>query len=153
MIVVEPTSPRANGTQDLLELSHALMLSLFSPESCHFLDLDALEADNIHLFAAREGLDFLGTGALAIKDGYGEVKSMFTLEAARGQGVGAALLRQLEDTAREHGLTSLKLETGDTLHAAHRLYERNGFTFCGPFGHYKDIPESLFMVKSLETDQ
>ena len=80
-------------------------------------------------------------------------KSMFTLEAARGQGVGAALLRQLEDTAREHGLTSLKLETGDTLHAAHRLYERNGFTFCGPFGDYKDIPESLFMVKSLETDQ
>ena len=153
MIVVEPTSPRANGTQDLLELSHALMLSLFSPESCHFLDLDALEADNIHLFAAREGLDFLGTGALAIKDGYGEVKSMFTSEAARGKGVGAALLRQLEDTACEHGLTSLKLETGDTLHAAHRLYERNGFTFCGPFGDYKDIPESLFMVKSLETDQ
>jgi putative acetyltransferase len=84
MIVVEPTTPRASGTQDLLELSHALMLSLFSPESCHFLDLDALEADNIHLFAAREGPDMLGTGALAIKDGYGEVKSMFTLEAARG---------------------------------------------------------------------
>ena len=149
MIVVESTTPRASGTQDLLELSHALMLSLFSPESCHFLDLDALEADNIHLFAAREGRDMLGTGALAIKDGYGEVKSMFTLEAARGKGVGAALLRQVEDTAREHGLTTLKLETGDTLHAAHRLYERHGFSFCGPFGEYKDVPESLFMEKDL----
>ena len=149
MIVVEPTTPRANGTQDLLELSHALMLSLFSPESCHFLDLDALEADNIHLFAAREGTEIFGTGALAIKDGYGEVKSMFTLEAARGKGVAAALLRQIEDTARAHGLTSLKLETGDTLHAAHRLYERQGFTFCKPFGDYKDIPESLFMEKDL----
>ena len=149
MIVVEPTTPRASGTQDLLELSHALMLSLFSPESCHFLDLDALEADNIHLFAARIGNDMLGTGALAIKDGYGEVKSMFTLEAARGKGVAAALLRQVEDTARENGLTSLKLETGDTLHAAHRLYERHGFTFCDPFGDYKDIPESLFMEKDL----
>ena len=149
MIVVESTTPRASGTQDLLELSHALMLSLFSPESCHFLDLDALEADNIHLFAAREGRDMLGTGALAIKDGYGEVKSMFTLEASRGKGVGAALLRQVEDTAREHGLTTLKLETGDTLHAAHRLYERHGFSFCGPFGEYKDVPESLFMEKDL----
>ena len=149
MIVVEPTTPRASGTQDLLELSHALMLSLFSPESCHFLDLDALEADNIHLFAAREGRDMLGTGALAIKDGYGEVKSMFTLEAARGKGVGAALLRQVEDTAREHGLTTLKLETGDTLHAAHRLYERQGLSFWGPFGEYKDVPESLFMEKDL----
>ena len=149
MIVVEPTSPRASGTQDLLEMSHALMLSLFSPESCHFLDLDALEADNIHLFAAREGQETLGTGALAIKDGYGEVKSMFTLEAARGKGVAAALLRQIEDTAREHNLTSLKLETGDTVHAAHRLYERHGFTFCGPFGDYVEMPESLFMKKSL----
>ena len=149
MIFIEPTSPRAKGTQDLLEQSHALMLSLFSEEACHFLDLDALEADDIHLFAAREGDTILGTGALAIKDGYGEVKSMFTLEAARGKGVGAALLRQVEDTAREHGLTTLKLETGDTLHAAHRLYERHGFSFCGPFGDYKDVPESLFMEKDL----
>jgi len=150
MIIVEPTSPRAQGTQDLLEMSHALMLSLFSPESCHFLDLDALEADNIHLFAARIGDDVHGTGALVIKDGYGEVKSMFTCDAARGKGVAAALLRQIEDTAREHDLKALKLETGDTLHAAHRLYERHGFTFCGPFGAYKDMPESLFMEKSLE---
>ena len=149
MIVVEPTSPRASGTQDLLEMSHALMLSLFSPKSCHFLDLDALEANNIHLFAAREGQETLGTGALAIKDGYGEVKSMFTLEAARGKGVAAALLRQIEDSAREHNLTALKLETGDTLHAAHRFYERNGFKFCGPFGDYVEAPESLFMEKTL----
>ena len=153
MIVVDPTSPRAAGTQDLLEMSHALMLSLFSPESCHFLDLDALEADNIHLFAAREGQETLGKGALAIKDAYGEVKSMFTLEAARGKGVAAALLRQIEDTAREHNLPALKLETGDTLHAAHRLYERHGFAFCGPFADYKDVPESLFMEKSLDDAQ
>lgn len=149
MIIVEPTSPRATGTQELLEQSHALMLSLFSPDACHFLDLDALEADNIHLFAAREGDRTLGTGALAVKDGYGEVKSMFTADAARGKGVAAALLRQIEDTAREKNLPALKLETGDTLHAAHRLYERHGFTFCGPFGDYKDIPESLFMEKAL----
>ncbi len=152
MLIVEPTSPRATGVQDLLEQSHALMLSLFDPDSCHFLDLDALEADNIHLFAAREGEQILGTGALAIKDGYGEVKSMFTADAARGKGVAAALLRQIEDTAREKNLPALKLETGDTLHAAHRLYERHGFTYCGPFGDYKEAPESLFMEKTLTDD-
>lgn len=149
MIIVEPTTPQAAGTKELLEQSHALMLSLFPAEACHFLDFQALEADNIHLFAAREGNKTLGTGALAIKDGYGEVKSMFTAEAARGKGVAAALLRQIEDTAREAGLPWLKLETGDVLHAAHRLYERHGFTFCGPFGSYKDVPESLFMEKAL----
>ena len=149
MIIVEPTTPQAAGTKELLEQSHALMLSLFSPDACHFLDFAALEADNIHLFAAREGDVTLGTGAIAIKEGYGEVKSMFTSEAARGKGVAAALMRQIEDTAREHNLPELKLETGDVLYAAHRLYERHGFTFCGPFGDYEDVPESRFMEKTL----
>ncbi|MEP5152576.1 GNAT family N-acetyltransferase [Planktotalea sp.] len=150
MIIIEPSSPRDPATKALLEQSHALMLSLFSPDACHFLDLEALEADNIHLFAARIGDEVMGTGALAVKDGYGEVKSMFTSEAGRGKGIAAAMLRQIEDTAREQGLTDLKLETGDVLHAAHRLYERNGFAFCGPFGDYKEVPESLFMEKSLK---
>lgn len=149
MIIVEPSTPHASGTKELLEQSHALMLSLFSADACHFLDLDALAADNIHLFAAREGDAVLGTGALAIKDGYGEVKSMFTSEAARGKGVAAALLRQIEDTARGLDLPALKLETGDVLYAAHRLYQRHGFTFCGPFGSYIEAPESVFMEKQL----
>lgn len=149
MLIIEPTSPRAPGTQALLEQSHALMLSLFSPDACHFLDFDALAADNIHLFAARIGTEILGTGALAVKDGYGEVKSMFTSETARGKGVAAALLRQIEDKAREQNLPMLRLETGTGLDAAHRLYERNGFTYCGAFGDYEAAPESLFMEKSL----
>lgn len=149
MLIIEATSPRTPGTRDLLEQSHALMLSMFSPDACHFLDLDALEADNIHLFAARIGEETLGTGALALKDGYGEVKSMFTSPAARGKGVAAALLRQIEDTAREHGLAALKLETGVGLDAAHHLYERFGFSYTGPFGDYQAAPESLFMEKPL----
>jgi len=151
MLIVEKTSPRDPGARALLEQSHALMLSLFSPDACHFLDLDALEAGNIHLFAAREGDQTLGTGALANKGTYGEVKSMFTAEAARGKGVAAALLRQIEDTAIEMGLPELKLETGTGLDAAHRLYERTGFTYCGPFGDYKNAPESLFMTKPLKS--
>lgn len=149
MVIVERTSPRAPETRALLEQSHALMLSLFSPESCHFLDLDALEADHIHLYAARIGDQVLGTGALMIKTGYGEVKSMFTSDGARGKGIGAALLRQIEDAAQEHGLDWLKLETGTGLDAAHRLYQSHGFVFCDVFGDYKAIPESLFMEKRL----
>lgn len=149
MLLIEPTSPRAPGTKALLEQSHALMLSLFSPDACHFLDLEALEDDSIHLFAARIGDETVGTGALAVKSGYGEVKSMFTSDAARGKGVAAALLRQIEDTAIALKLPELKLETGTGLDAAHRLYERSGFTYTGPFGDYKAQPESLFMTKTL----
>ena len=74
---------------------------------------------------------------------------MFTSALARGQGVATALLHQLEDHARAQELTALKLETGEELTQAVRLYERHGFTRCGPFGDYSDNPFSIFMEKAL----
>ena len=149
MIKVALADPRSEGPAALLAQSHALMNELFPADACHYLDLDALCAPNIRFFAASEGSDVWGTGALAIKDGYGEVKSMFTAQAGRGKGVAAAVLRMIEDTAREEELSLLKLETGTGLDAAHRLYGRFGFEICGPFGDYAESPYSIFMEKAL----
>ena len=149
MIVVEPGNPTEPPASDLLDASQALMRQLFNPEENHFLSHDALARPDVRFFIAREGSETLGCAALKLRDGYGEVKSFFVTEAARGRGVGAALLRQIEDTARAEGLPALKLETGDVLYAAHRLYERAGFTRCGPFGDYIDQPRSIFMEKPL----
>ena len=55
----------------------------------------------------------------------------------------------LERRARASGLPLLRLETGDDLHAAHRLYARHGFTETGPFGNYEEGPHSVFMEKRL----
>ena len=149
MIIVEPTDPRHPEATALLKQSHALMRELFPPEDNFYLDINDLVAPHIHFFTAREGTDILGTGALMIKDGYGEVKSMFVSEVARGKGVAAALLRQIEDTARDAKLPVLKLETGNLLHSAHRLYARHGFTPCEVFGDYVTGKSSLFMEKQL----
>lgn len=149
MIIVERTDPHHPEAAALLRQSHALMQSLFPPDDNFYLDIDNLVAPNIHFYTAREGEDILGTGALMLKETYGEVKSMFVSEAARGKGVAAALLRQIEDTARDEGMTILKLETGNLLHAAHRLYARHGFTECDVFGDYKTGKSSLFMEKKL----
>ena len=149
MIIVEPGNPRDPQATALLQASHALMQSLFNPEDNHFLSIDALCAPDVHFFVARDGATLLGTAALKQKDGYGEVKSMFVAEDARGKGVASALLRQIEDTAREQGLAVIKLETGNVLHAAHRLYARHGFTPCGVFGDYTNAASSIFMEKRL----
>lgn len=148
MLIVETAIPTDPGPRALLEQSHAMMRALF--EVNYFLSLDELAAPDVHFVTARQGGEVLGTGALKRMDGYGEVKSMFTGEAARGRGVGAAILRALEDQACAEGIAVLKLETGEELAAAIRLYERHGFTRCGPFGDYGHNGVSVYMEKPLQ---
>jgi GNAT superfamily N-acetyltransferase len=90
------------------------------------------EYANVH-----RGLHFLSNAAT---DAY---------EAARGKGVADALMRQIEDQARDLKLPMLKLETGNVLYAAHKLYRRHGFTDCGVFGDYVEANSSIFMEKFL----
>ncbi len=153
MIIVEQGNPHDPQAQALLHASHALMESLFPSEANHYLSLDALAAPDVHFLIARRESVTVGCGALAIKDGYGELKSLFVEEASRGQGIADALMRALEDTARKLALPLLRLETGTLLHAAHRLYARHGFVPSEPFGAYEQSPHSLFMEKPLEAPQ
>ena len=145
MIIVERNSPHDPQATALLHRSHELMRALFPPEDNFFLDIDQLAAQNIRFFTAREGNIVLGTAALKVFGDYGEIKSMFVADEARGRGVGDALLRQVIDEARTLGLPVLRLETGNLLEAAHRLYRRHGFVECGVFGAYHAAPSSLFM--------
>ena len=149
MIIVEKSDPHHPQATALLRQSQALMQELFPPEDNYYLEIDDLIADNIAFFTARKGDQIIGTAALANKGDYGEIKSMFVDEAARGTGAADALMRQLEDEARELKLPMLKLETGNVLHAAHKLYARHGFTECGVFGDYVTANSSIFMEKSL----
>jgi putative acetyltransferase len=148
MLVVERSDPKESQATALLRASHALMQSLFPPEDNSFLSIEELCAPNVHFYIARRGARVLGTGALAVKLGYGEIKSMFVDPNARGQGVADALLRALHDLARELELGDIKLETGNSLDAALRLYRRHGFTACGPFGDYIANDSSIFMTKT-----
>ena len=146
-LVVEREEPRE--ARALLEASQAMMLELFTPESNHFLSLDALAAPDITFFVARLDGNAVGCGALAIRDGYGELKSMFVDPGTRRAGVAAGLLERLEAEAVARGLALLRLETGNLLDATQALYQRHGFTVRGPFGSYSDHPHSVFMEKRL----
>ena len=134
----------------LLEAHHGLMTELFEPHENHFLSLEALKGEDVRFWGA--GLDgaLVGCAALALREGYGEVKSMFVTEPARGQGVADALLAEVEGAAREAGYRLLRLETGDKLTAARRLYARHGFTERDAFGEYQTCGSaSVFMEKTI----
>ena len=146
---IEYAEPKHLEIIALLQQSHALMLSLYSAEENHFLSVDALCAPHIRFFGARLDGRFVGCGALALMDGYGELKSMFTDPSARGKGVAKSILAAIESEAQRNGLDRIALETGWLLKEAVALYRRLGFRESGPFGNYPDSPVSLFMVKDL----
>jgi ribosomal protein S18 acetylase RimI-like enzyme len=56
-----------------------------------------------------------------------EVRMLAVAEAVRGGGIAARLMDATEARAREQGFTAIALSTAETMHAAHRLYERRGY--------------------------
>jgi GNAT superfamily N-acetyltransferase len=77
----------------------------------------------------------------------GELSKMLVHRRARCQGVGAALLRAAEDTARECAKTLLVLDTASD--EAERLYERQGWTRVGVIPGYALLPEGGLCATTL----
>ena len=138
---------------DLLRLHLAGMAELSPPGSVHALDLSGLKAPGVSFWAAWEGSEVLGCGALnALGDGEGEVKSMRTAPAHLRKGVAAALLDHIISVARAHGYRRLNLETGTgpAFEPAHAFYHSFGFADCVAFADYPaDDPFSRFMSLAL----
>ena len=136
----------------LLQAHFDLMRAAYPAESCHVMEPEAVFKDAAVVLAAHEADTLLGIGALKALEGtHGELKSMHTVAAGRGKGVGAAVLTALMEKARSVGMTHLSLETGsdDLFTPARALYAKHGFAECPPFGSYVSDPLSVFMTRSL----
>jgi putative acetyltransferase len=81
----------------------------------------------------------LGGGGVAPLEGGDpgvcELRKMYFLPQARGQGAGAAMMARCLDAARGFGFRECYLETLSGMDAAMKLYERSGFArIDGPRG-------------------
>ncbi len=144
--------PRADDVRALLERHLEFGNAHSPPEDMHALDVDGLLGPAVTFFSYRVDGDLLGVGALKQLDaGHVELKSMHTVEAARGRGVGRAMLDHIMGFARSRGVQRISLETGsmDAFAPARALYENVGFTECEPFADYIPSPYSTFMTLSL----
>jgi len=79
-----------------------------------------------------------GAGVAALDGGppgVCELKKMYFLPEARGQGHGEAMIRHCLAKAKTLGYGTCYLETLSGMHAAMRLYAKMGFTpLCSPMG-------------------
>ncbi|WCE28811.1 GNAT family N-acetyltransferase [Vibrio sp. SCSIO 43137] len=136
----------------LLEEHLADMYATSPSESVHALDVEALKSPEITFFSGWLNNEL--QGCLAIKElssEHIELKSMRTSGLSRKAGVASKLLTYALNTAIDQGYRKVSLETGtqDYFRPARNLYQKFGFTYCGPFSDYKEDPHSYFMTRLL----
>jgi len=144
--------PRADDIGALLARHVALSREVTPAGHAHVLDVDDLSTPDITFFSARRDRVLVAVGALRELDAsHGELKSMHTDAAMRGQGVGRAMVDHLLGVARARGYRRVSLETGtmDAFAAARSLYAKLGFRPCPPFGQYTSNPYSTCMTIEL----
>jgi putative acetyltransferase len=151
-LVIAEEDPRTDDVQAMLAAHLAFAHGETPAGHVHVLDVDRLVDPAITFFGARRGEQLLGVGALRRLDtSHVEVKSMHVSRAARGQGVGRAILDHLLAVAAASGYRRVSLETGTmaAFAAARALYAGAGFTPCEPFADYTDNPYSSCMTLAL----
>jgi putative acetyltransferase len=150
--LISADDPRAADVRELLSRHLDYMSSQSPPEQVFALDVDGLLDRAVTFYSCRRGGRLLAVGALKqLDDVHGEIKSMHTAQAARGTGVGRAMLTHLIGEARQRGYRRLSLETGSMagFQPARSLYVSAGFSECGPFAGYPDTEFSTFMTLEL----
>lgn len=141
--------PAAPDVRRLLATHLAFARGQTPPEDAHALDIDGLLDASVTFFSLRRDGALLAVGALKrLGPDHAEVKSMHTVAAARGQGIGRAMIQHLITVAREAGYKRVSLETGSMAEfaPARALYASAGFEPCEPFGHYRASPNSTYMT-------
>lgn len=149
-IAVAVESPLQDDVRDLVAELNATLLELTPPEFVFHMTVEQMAEPATTVFIARDDGKAVGCGALKRhEDGIGEVKRMYTRPSHRGRRIGAEIVARIEALAREESLKRLVLETGDQHPAAWAVYERAGFTRCGPVLDYPDSKWSVFYEKVL----
>ena len=146
--------PRRPDVRALLERHREFALAQTPPEHSFALDVSGLLDPAVTLFSLRAHGSLLGIGAIKrLSPDHAEIKSMHTAEAARGRGIGRAMLAHLLSVARALAFGRVSLETGTTaaFAPARALYSSAGFVPCGPFGGYQPSADNLFMTLELGT--
>ena len=104
-------SPDQPQVRALLQALDDYLGSLYAPHDNHILSVDELLSPQVCFLVARSESRAVGCGAFRRMPGeaatagqaYGEIKRMMVEPAARGNGIGAALLARLEQQLLDHG--------------------------------------------------
>lgn len=145
-LVIQQESPDSSvAVQLITELESHLESFGYPAESRHGYSVDKLIREGVAFFVMHYHDKPVGCGGIQLFTDYGEVKRMFVRPSEQRRGYAEAMLRHLADYATLYGVRRLRLETGIHQIPAIKLYEKFGFQRCGPFGEYREDPNSVYM--------
>jgi DNA-binding MarR family transcriptional regulator/GNAT superfamily N-acetyltransferase len=149
LLEVDPRSPAARSAagQYFAELD-ARFPAGFDVATAEAHDLADPDLHAVRfLVATSEGEPVACGGVRELEPGVGEIKRMWVHDEWRGAGLGARLLRRLEDLSSGMGHRLVRLDTNGTLTEAIAMYGRAGYR---PIGRYNDNPYAqAFFEKTL----
>ncbi|MDB5525683.1 MAG: acetyltransferase domain protein [Rhizobium sp.] len=149
-ITLATENPLQDEVRELVAELDAHLLTLTPPEFSFHLTVEQMAEPGTKVWIARNGGRAVACGALKRHTTrIGEVKRMYTRPEWQGQGIGRRMLGEIVSAAMLDGLEELVLETGDRHPAAWAIYEKAGFTRCGPVLDYPDSAHSVFYHKQL----
>ena len=132
---------------------HFIELRAASPEgSAHVLDIPGLKVPSIKFWSLWQNDKLMGCGALKFLDKeHGEFKSIRIHDDFRCKGNGVNVTNHLINEAKKLNIKRLSIETGasDFFISARKLFKNCGFEICGPFAHYKEDINSVYLTKSI----
>jgi putative acetyltransferase len=149
-IVIRFDRPDSDDGRRLIQRLDEDLLQRYPAIAIHGLHPQDVADPNLTFLVASIDSQAVGCGALrSLEPGVGEVKRMFVLPEFRGRGIARQILMALESAAREHGYSTLRLETGTRQPGAIGLYRSAGYGEIPCFGAYADDQFSVCFEKRL----
>ena len=103
------------------------------------------------LLAKSDGEVCGGVAYRKLSDSICEMKRLFVLDRFKGKGIGRRLCEAIIGEARTDGFQIMRLDTGNLLTEAIKMYEAFGFRPCEAYNEYPEelLPYIVFMEKRL----
>ena len=149
MISIERTTSENPNFKQLVVLLDEYLRITDGDEHAFYNQYNNIENLQEVVVAYSENLA-VGCGAIKPYDSDTvEIKRMFVLPEARGQGVATKILSALEQWARELNYKKCILETGKRQPEAIALYSKTGYEVIPNYGQYQGMENSVCFLKQV----
>jgi len=139
------------ATEEELQKTFAIRKEVFVkeqgvPEENEIDEYDSLDAPCNHLLILADGKP-VGAGRIRFMDGVGKLERICVLKPYRQLGIGKVIVQELENIAKEKGVSKVKLHSQTH---ANTFYEQLGYQIQSDVFYEEGIPHNV-MVKNLDT--